>query len=61
MTRAEDLGPSSFAALRRFARKRPPAESCELCSAALSSDHEHLVEAAAGRLRLLVYRVCDPV
>ena len=50
MTRAEDLGPSAFASLRRFARKRPPTESCELCSAALSTDHEHLVEAAAGRL-----------
>ena len=50
MTRAPEAGQSAFAALRRFTRKRPPAESCELCSAPLSSDHEHLIEPAAGRL-----------
>ncbi len=43
-------GHSSFAALRGFARKRSAAESCELCSAALSPDHEHLVEPATQRL-----------
>jgi Family of unknown function (DUF5947) len=50
MTSAPESGQSSFAALRRFTRKRPPGESCELCSASLSSNHEHLVESAAGRL-----------
>ena len=41
---------SSFAALRRFARQRSAEESCELCSAALAPDHEHLVEPASQRL-----------
>ena len=50
MTQAPEHGQSSFAALRRFTRKRPPAESCELCSAPLSAGHEHLIESAAGRL-----------
>jgi hypothetical protein len=50
MTEAPESGQSSFAAVRRFTRKRPPAESCELCSAPLSSIHEHLIESADGRL-----------
>jgi hypothetical protein len=50
MTEAPEFGQSSFAAVRRFTRKRPPAESCELCSAPLSSIHEHLIESADGRL-----------
>jgi hypothetical protein len=43
-------GQSSFAALRRFTRRLPAEESCELCSAALTPDHEHLVEPANQRL-----------
>jgi hypothetical protein len=50
MTEAPESGQSSFAAVRRFTRKRPLAESCELCSAPLSSIHEHLIESADGRL-----------
>jgi hypothetical protein len=50
MTAAPEFGQSSFATLRRFARKRPPAESCELCAAPLPSNHEHLVESAIQRL-----------
>ncbi len=50
MTVESELGHSSFAALRRFMRKRPAAESCELCSAALSPDHEHLIEPAVGQI-----------
>jgi Family of unknown function (DUF5947) len=34
----------AFATLRQFARPRPPAERCELCSAGLGHDHPHLVE-----------------
>lgn len=30
-------------ALRRFARTRPPAERCELCSAELAPEHPHLL------------------
>jgi hypothetical protein len=39
-----------FAVLRRFARKRPAGERCELCAADLTADHEHLVEPAGRRL-----------
>jgi hypothetical protein len=35
---------SSMAALRRFARRRDPSESCELCGAPLQFDHQHLLE-----------------
>src|ERR1700688_4382237 len=34
----------AFAALRQFARSRPPAERCELCSTGLAQEHPHLVE-----------------
>jgi len=50
MATTQGSGQSSFDALRRFARPRPAAERCELCSAPLSSDHEHLVEPAVQRL-----------
>jgi hypothetical protein len=35
---------NAFAVLRRFARRRTPAEHCELCSAELRSAHPHLLE-----------------
>jgi hypothetical protein len=35
---------NAFAVLRRFARRRTPAEHCELCSADLQSAHSHLLE-----------------
>ncbi len=35
---------SAFAVLRRLARRRTPAEHCELCSAELQSAHSHLLE-----------------
>ncbi|MGH9743208.1 MAG: DUF5947 family protein [Candidatus Acidiferrum sp.] len=41
---------SAFAALKQFARKRAPAERCEMCSRELASEHEHLVEPASRRL-----------
>src|SRR6202453_2230331 len=34
----------AFATLRQFARSRPPAERCELCSTGLAHEHPHLVE-----------------
>ncbi len=40
----------SFAALRQFARKRLPAERCELCSAGLGRDHSHLLELATRQI-----------
>ena len=41
---------SPLAALRKFTRKRSAAEYCELCSAPLSAEHEHLIEPAVQRL-----------
>src|SRR5215207_7521248 len=41
---------SSFATLRRFVHKRAPAERCELCSAELASDHQHLIEPVNRKL-----------
>ena len=35
---------NAFALLRRFARRRTPAEHCELCSAELRAVHPHLLE-----------------
>jgi hypothetical protein len=35
--------PEVLAALRRFARARPPVERCELCGAALEPEHVHLL------------------
>ncbi len=36
--------------LRQFARKKRPAERCELCSAALEHWHPHMIELSARRL-----------
>ena len=41
---------SAFAALRQFARKRPAAERCEMCSQDLAAEHEHLVEPVQRKL-----------
>ena len=40
----------AFATLRQFARPRPPAERCELCSAGLAHEHPHLVELASRQI-----------
>jgi len=42
--------PNPLATIRRFARPRPARERCELCSAELADDHEHLVEPDTRRL-----------
>ena len=39
-----------FDALRKFARREPRVEQCELCSLEVSSDHPHLIELAQRRL-----------
>lgn len=39
-----------FNVLRRFVRRRPVVECCEICSAELSSEHDHLVEPATRRM-----------
>ena len=43
-------GQFSLAALRRFVRRRAPAEQCDLCSAPVGSQHEHLVEPASRKI-----------
>jgi Family of unknown function (DUF5947) len=40
----------AFATLRQFARPRPPAERCELCSAGLAHEHPHLVDLASRQI-----------
>jgi hypothetical protein len=42
---------SALASLRRFLRPQPVRERCELCSAQLAEEHDHLVELATRRLR----------
>jgi hypothetical protein len=41
---------SPFAVLRRFVRQRAVVERCELCSAELPGDHEHLVDVTTRQL-----------
>jgi hypothetical protein len=43
-------GPSAFAALRRFARLRPVAERCDLCSAELAPEHPRLLDLKSRHL-----------
>ncbi len=42
--------PSAFAVLRRFVRQRAAVERCELCSAELPGDHEHLVDTSTRQM-----------
>ncbi len=39
-----------IAALKRFARRPPPQERCELCALPLAREHRHLVEPATRKL-----------
>ncbi len=41
---------SAFTALRQFVRKRPAVECCEMCSAQLAPEHQHLIDPAARKL-----------
>lgn len=41
---------NAFATLRQFVRKRAAEERCEMCSAELAEEHEHLVEPVNRRL-----------
>ncbi|HKO96418.1 MAG TPA: DUF5947 family protein [Pyrinomonadaceae bacterium] len=41
---------SPFAVLRRFVAQRAPVERCELCSAEVPGEHEHLVEPATRKM-----------
>src|SRR4051794_37593644 len=42
--------PKTFAFLRQFVRARAPVERCELCSAELAPEHQHLIEPASRQL-----------
>jgi hypothetical protein len=46
----ESESAAMFSILRRFARKRPDIEICELCGAELGAAHPHLIEPARRRL-----------
>jgi Family of unknown function (DUF5947) len=46
---------NEFAALRRFMPRRAPAEQCDMCSAPLAVEHQHLVEP----LRRKIACACD--
>lgn len=48
--RSDRPGPSALASVRRYVRPRATGETCELCSAGLPPEHDHLVETARGRL-----------
>src|SRR5437763_16956989 len=50
MSSAPPPGQRPFAVLRQLARGKARAEHCELCSAELAPEHEHLVEPATRRL-----------
>jgi hypothetical protein len=41
---------NAFSALRQFARKRPTLDCCELCSAELCAEHQHLIDQAARKI-----------
>ncbi len=41
---------NSFAVLRRFVRQRAVVERCEMCSAELAAEHEHLVDVSTRQL-----------
>ena len=41
---SENQVPAVIAALRRFAKPRPPVERCDLCSLGLATEHPHLIE-----------------
>lgn len=41
---------NTFAALRRFVPQRAPAEQCDLCSAPVATEHEHLVEPVTRKI-----------
>jgi hypothetical protein len=41
---------SPFTSLQNLVRQRDPRDRCELCGAALSSAHQHLIEPAARKL-----------
>jgi hypothetical protein len=49
---------ATFAALRRFARPAPAAERCDLCAAALSEPHDHLLDPQSRRL-VCACRACN--
>ena len=50
MSQESNGGQTPFATLRRFVRPRAAVERCELCSAELAPDHEHLVEPQTRQL-----------
>ncbi len=50
MTPTQTPGTDPWGSLRRFAQPKAPRERCELCSAGLEPEHEHLMEPATRKL-----------
>jgi len=48
-------GQTPFAALRRFVRQPTQLESCELCSAPVEAEHDHLVEPQTRKIICACY------
>jgi len=46
-----DAPARAFAALRAFAAPRPAVERCDLCAVELDAAHDHLVDAATGKVQ----------
>ncbi len=40
----------AFATLRQFIRERAPVERCEMCSAEVAAEHDHLIEPASRKI-----------
>jgi hypothetical protein len=49
-TEQSRAAPEALAALRRFARARPPVERCELCGAELAGEHAHLLNRSSSQI-----------
>jgi hypothetical protein len=50
MTDRTQQSAAAFDFLRQFARRRQPIERCEMCSAALAPEHQHLLEPLQRRI-----------
>jgi hypothetical protein len=50
MSQAPTSSQLPFGMLRQFMQRKPKGECCELCSASLGSEHQHLIEISNRRL-----------
>ena len=50
MSSSSSSGNRPFATLRQFIRERVPVEVCEMCSANLAAEHQHLIDPSSRKL-----------